>query len=194
VAAQAGDITQVLKRWSQGDRTAGDELMNRVYAQLRQIAQIRLSGERPDHTLQPTALVHEAWLKIVQGEAVPWQDRVHFIAVAARAMRQIIIDNGRRRRASKRQMPDTPTLLLQAAGQADQSVDLMALDQALERLEALDERQARVVELRYFGGLTTDEIAQVMDVSTATINRCWRAARSWLYLELGARAEPESGA
>src|SRR5699024_7627003 len=128
----------------------------------RQIAQIRLSGERPDHTLQPTALVHEAWLKLVQGESIDWHDRVHFIAVSARAMRQIIIDSGRRRAASKRQAPESPTLLLQAAGQADQSVDLAALDQALERLEALDERQARVVELKYFGGLTAAEIAMVM--------------------------------
>lgn len=193
MAEQPGEITQVLHRWSQGDRAAGDDLMKRVYAQLRQIAQHRLSGERADHTLQPTALVHEAYLKIVQGEAVPWQDRVHFIAVAARAMRQIIIDSGRRRQAAKRQMPDSPTLFLQSSGDEDRTVDLMALDEALRRLESLDERQARIVELKYFGGLTTDEIATVMDLSPATINRNWRAARSWLFLELGERSEPRTG-
>jgi RNA polymerase sigma factor (TIGR02999 family) len=191
VAAQPGEITQVLKRWSEGDRAAGDELMNRVYAQLRQIAQVRLSGERADHTLQPTALVHEAWLKIAQGETVSWHDRVHFIAVAARAMRQIIIDSGRRRQAAKRQMPESPTIFL-AGSEGDRTVDLMALDQALQRLEALDEGQARVVEMKYFGGLTIDEIAAVMDVSPATVNRQWRSARSWLFLELGERSDPEA--
>lgn len=181
---QPGEITQVLHRWSQGDRAAGDELMNQVYAQLRRIAQARLSGERAGHTLQPTALVHEAYLKILQGETVSWQDRAHFIAVTARAMRQIIIDSGRRRRAAKRQTPESPTLLLQAMNESDTTVDLMALDQALTRLEQLDEGQARIVELKYFGGLTTEEIATVMDLSPATVNRYWRAARSWLFLEL----------
>lgn len=166
--------------------------MKQVYAQLRRIAQVRLSGERTDHTLQPTALVHEAWLKIVQGEAVSWNDRVHFIAVAARAMRQIIIDSGRRRRAVKRQMPDPPTVQLLASGGDHQTVDLMALDQALERLESLDSGQAQIVELKYFGGLTIEEIAGVMQLSEATINRNWRAARSWLFLELGERSEPKS--
>jgi len=194
VAERPGEITQVLQRWSQGDRSAGDELMKRLYAQLRQVAQVRLSGERAGHTLQPTALVHEAYLKIVQGETVSWQDRAHFIAVAARAMRQIIIDGGRRRQAAKRQAPESPTLLLQAMGEVDQSVDLMALDQALSRLEQLDEKQARIVELKYFGGLTTNEIAAVMDISPATVHRYWRAARSWLFLELGKHSEPGGGA
>lgn len=191
---QSGEITQVLHRWSQGDQAAGDELMNQVYAQLRRIAQARLSGERADHTLQPTALVHEAYLKIVQGEDISWRDRVHFIAVTARAMRQIIIDSGRRRQAAKRQMPDSPSIFLQSSGDGDRTVDLMALDQALKRLESLDERQARIVELKYFGGLTTTEIASVMDLSEATVNRNWRAARSWLFLELGERSEPGGGA
>ena len=190
---QPGEITQVLHRWSQGDQAAGDELMNRVYSQLRQIAQVRLSGERAGHTLQPTALVHEAYLKVVQGETVSWHDRVHFIAVTARAMRQIIIDSGRRRQAAKRrtpETPETPTVFLQSSGDGDRTVDLMALDQALRRLESLDKRQAHIVELKYFGGLTTEEIASVMDLSEATINRNWRAARSWLFLELGERSEP----
>lgn len=194
VAAKPGEITQVLHRWSQGDRAAAEELMSRVYGQLRQIAQVRLSGERAGHTLQPTALVHEAYLKIVQGEEISWHDRVHFIAVTARAMRQIIIDSGRRRQAAKRQMPDSPSIFLQSSGDGDRTVDLMALDQALKRLESLDERQARIVELKYFGGLTTTEIASAMDLSEATINRNWRAARSWLFLELGQRSEPGGGA
>lgn len=192
MAEKPGEITQVLHRWSQGDQMAGDELMKQVYAQLRRIAQARLSNERPNHTLQPTALVHEAYLKIVQGETVSWNDRVHFIAVAARAMRQIIIDSGRRRRAAKRQMPDPPTVHLQASGDDHQTVDLLALDQALERLESLDPGQAQIVELKYFGGLTIEEIAGVMQLSEATINRNWRAARSWLFLELGERSEPEN--
>lgn len=190
VAEQPGEITQVLHRWSQGDQAAADELMTRVYAQLRQIAQARLSGERAGHTLQPTALVHEAYLKIVQGETVSWHDRAHFIAVAARAMRQIIIDSGRRRQAAKRRAPESPTLLLQAMDETNRSVDLMALDQALTRLEQLDDKQARIVELKYFGGLTTEEIAAVMDVSPASVHRYWRAARSWLFLELGEHANP----
>lgn len=190
MAEQPGEITQVLRRWSQGDRAAADELMSRVYTQLRQIAQARLSGERAGHTLQPTALVHEAYLKIIQGETVSWQDRAHFIAVTARAMRQIVIDSGRRRRAAKRQAPESPTLLLQAVDEANRTVDLMALDEALTRLEQLDDKQARIVELKYFGGLTAEEIAAVMDISPATVNRYWRAARSWLFLELGERANP----
>jgi RNA polymerase sigma factor (TIGR02999 family) len=194
VAEQPGEITQVLHRWSQGDRAAGDELMKQVYAQLRRIAQARLMGERANHTLQPTALVHEAYLKIVQGETLGWKDRVHFIAVTARAMRQIVIDSGRRRQAAKRQMPESPTVFLQAMDDVDRSVDLMALDQALQRLESLDQRQAQIVELKYFGGLTTEEIASVLAVSEATINRNWRAARSWLFLELGERSIPRKGA
>ncbi len=164
--------------------------MDQVYAHLRRIAQARLSGERANHTLQPTALVHEAWLKIIQGEAVSWNDRVHFVAVAARAMRQIIIDSGRRRQAAKRQRREPLTIHLQTSADDPQTVDLMALDQALQRLESLDARQARIVELKYFGGLTSEETAAVMQLSAATINRHWRAARSWLFLELGERSEP----
>ncbi|MFW5816621.1 MAG: ECF-type sigma factor, partial [Wenzhouxiangella sp.] len=134
--------------------------------------------------LQPTALVHEAWLKIAQGEPVDWRDRVHFIAVAARVMRQILVDAGRRRHAVKRDANGLTTVQLQAEAEAPQTVEILDLDNALVELEALDSGQARVVELRYFGGLNIEETAAVMGLSMAKVNRDWRAARAWLYLKL----------
>ena len=181
-----GDLTGILQRWAGGEEAASKELIDRVYAQLRQLAWHRLSGERAGHTLQPTALVHEAWLKIAQGEPVDWRDRVHFIAVAARVMRQILVDAGRRRNAAKRDANNLTTVQLQAEAEAEapQTVEILELDQALLELERLDSCHARVVELRYFGGLTIEETAAVLGVSMATVNRDWRAARAWLYLRL----------
>lgn len=179
-----GDLTGILHRWAGGEDAAREELIDRVYAQLNQLARHRLSGERAGHTLQPTALVHEAWLKIVQGEPVDWRDRIHFIAVAARVMRQILVDAGRRRNAVKRDAKGLTTVQLQAEAESPQTVEILDLDEALFALEQLDSGQARVVELRYFGGLTIEETAAVLDWSVATVNRDWRAARAWLYLRL----------
>jgi len=179
-----GDLTGILHRWAGGEEAAREELIDRVYAQLRQLARHRLSGERAGHTLQPTALVHEAWLKIAQAEPVDWRDRVHFIAVAARVMRQILVDDGRRRHAVKRDSSNLTTVQLQVEAESPQTVEILDLDEALVELERLDSAQARVVELRYFGGLTIEETAAVLGLSVATVNRDWRAARAWLYLKL----------
>lgn len=179
-----GDLTGILHRWAGGEEAAREELIDRVYAQLRQMARHRLSGERAGHTLQPTALVHEAWLKIAQGEPMDWRDRVHFIAVAARVMRQILVDDGRRRHAVKRDSSNLTTVQLQVEAESPQTVEILDLDEALVELERLDSAQARVVELRYFGGLTIEETAAVLGLSVATVNRDWRAARAWLYLKL----------
>ena len=179
-----GDLTGILHRWAGGEEAAREELIDRVYAQLRQLARHRLSGERAGHTLQPTALVHEAWLKIAQGEPMDWRDRVHFIAVAARVMRQILVDDGRRRHAVKRDSSNLTTVQLQVEAESPQTVEILDLDEALVELERLDSAQARVVELRYFGGLTIEETAAVLGLSVATVNRDWRAARAWLYLKL----------
>jgi len=190
VPEQPGELTTVLRRWSGGDERAREELVERVYAELKQLARARFSGERAGHTLQPTALVHETYLKLIQGEQVSWHDRMHFIAVSARIMRQILVDSGRRRNADKRRGDAGDALVLQSGRGEEDTVDLLALDQAMERLEALDPDQARVVELRYFGGLSIEETAAAMEISVATVNRYWRAARAWLYLQLN--PDPES--
>lgn len=190
MSEEPGDVTRILQRWSSGEATARDELAARLYPELRKMARSQLSGERAQHTLQPTALVHEAWLKLVRMDRISWQSRVHFIAVSARLMRQILVDSGRRRQAGKRARPDSPTMLPGHGSGPREIVDIIALDDALARLGALDVDQAWLVELRYFGGLTIPEAAAAMDISVATANRYWRAARSWLYLEL----DPERGA
>jgi len=179
----SSDMTRLLRRWSSGDESAREELSAGIYFELKRLARIQFSGERAGHTLQPTALVNEAWMKLIQGDQVDWHGRSHFMAVAARVMRQILIDSGRRKRAAKRQGPGPITVgLIEEGGSA--VVDLLALDQALDQLEELDANQARIVELRYFGGLTIPETAEVLDVSTATVNRAWRAARAWLFLQI----------
>lgn len=189
MSEQHGELTTVLRRWSGGDDRARDELVARVYAELKQLARARFSGERAGHTLQPTALVHETYLKLVQGDQVSWHDRVHFIAVSARIMRQVLVDSGRRRNAAKRKGESGDALLLQSGQGEQDTVDLFALDQAMVRLEALDPDQSRVVELRYFGGLSIEETAAAMEISVATVNRYWRAARAWLYLQLNPDTE-----
>ena len=177
------DLTAMLRRWSAGEPEVLEALSAGLYAELKRLARIQFSGERAGHTLQPTALVSEAWMKLIQADQVEWRDRAHFMAVAARVMRQILVDSGRRKRAAKRQTPTPTTVQLGEAGDSP-TVDLLALDQALARLEDMDADQARVVELRYFGGLTILETAEVLDLSVATVNRSWRAARAWLFMQL----------
>jgi RNA polymerase sigma factor (TIGR02999 family) len=180
------DLTRLLLDWSRGDKTALDRLMPLVYDELRALAERSLRHERSGHTLQGTALVHEAYLKLVDQRQVRWQDRAHFFAVAAQLMRRILVDHARRHGAAKRGsgQPRHPLDEADAPAAAAPLVDWLALDCALDRLAALDERQARTVELRFFGGLTIEETAEVLQVSQATVKNDWSLARGWLYREL----------
>ena len=177
-------VTALLRRWRAGDRAALDALVPLVYAELKRVAEGYLRRER-GATLQPTALVHEAYLKLVGGADVDWQDRRHFFAAAARLMRQILVDHARHRDAAKRQGGERVTLSSLDPPDPRNAIDLLALDQALSALEGLDERKARVVELRVFAGLEFAEIGELLDLSRATLDREWRAARAWLYHTLG---------
>jgi RNA polymerase sigma factor (TIGR02999 family) len=179
------DITQMLAEYRQGDRDAIDRLMPLVYAELRRIAARSLRAERREHTLQPTALVNEAYLRMVDQQNAAWQNRAHFLGCAARLMRNILVDHARAHRADKRggrQMRVSlgEDLLLVE----EREVDLLALDAALVRLAEQDEQKSRIVELRYFGGLSTEETAEVLGVSDRTIKRAWALARAWLRREL----------
>lgn len=177
-------LTRLLQSWRQGDSGAADELVSLVYAELRHMAKAKLRDERPGHTLQATALVHEAWMRLMNQHGVSWQNRAQFFAVAAQAMRRILVDHARRRSAAKRGDGTSPidvdalAHVLTAPLPDDR---LLALDAALEELAALDARQARIVELRFFGGLTVEEAADVLAVSPTTIKREWATARAWLF-------------
>lgn len=177
------ELTRFLNALGNGQVAAGNTLMPHVYEELRAIAEAHMRVQPRAGTLQPTVLVHEAFLKLFQSDGGAWQDRKHFFALAAKAMRQIVVDDARRRRSLKRDAGQQPLTLGNAlAGERD--FDVLDVHLALEELGTLDERQARVVELRYFGGLEMEEIALVMDTSKSTIEREWRAARAWLGLRL----------
>lgn len=181
----AQDVTGLLRRWSEGDEEALQKLMPVVYDELRGLAGHYLRAERPDHTLQPTALVHEAFLRLVGQREVVWQNRAHFFGIAAQMMRRILVDHARKRKAAKRDVGSYRVELTQPdAGAFEREPELLALDEALTQLEALDPKQARIVELRFFGGLTVEETAEVAGISTATVKREWRTARAWLRREL----------
>src|SRR6476659_5498128 len=178
-------VTQLLEHWSHGDDAALVELTPLVYEELRRLAHHFMGGERPDHTLQTTALVNEAYLRLADQTNPRWQDRAHFFAVAARAMRQILVNYAMSYRAQKRGGGALKVELDEAAiVSPEQSQAIVDLHEALERLGALDSRKARVVELKYFGGLNHDEIVEVMKVSTVTVRRDWVFAKAWLYDEL----------
>lgn len=178
------DVTALLAAWSGGEEAAGPPLMDAVYGELRRLARGYLRRERRDHSLPPTALVHEAYVKLVDQRRVRWHSRVHFFAVAAHVMRRLLVDHARARGASKRGSGLTLSLQdLDAAADAPDP-DLLALDAALDKLSALDSRQGRLVELRFFGGLTVDEAAEVLGVAPITVKRDWALARTWLYREL----------
>jgi RNA polymerase sigma factor (TIGR02999 family) len=180
-----GDVTRLLIEWKRGDAAALDRVVPLVYAELRRIASRHLRRERPGHTLQPTALVHEAYLKLVPTPELEWRDRAHFFAVAARVMRQILVDHARAHQAEKRGGAFRRVSIDEVAGPAVATqVGLLALEEALGRLADLDPQQGRVVELRYFGGMTIEETAEVMGVSPATVKREWMMARAWLRREL----------
>ena len=178
-------ITQLLGQLAGGDRSVVDAILPLVYEELRRMAHGQLRGERKDHTLNATALVHEAYLKLVNQDQVNWQNRAHFLAIAAQAMRRILISYARGRLAEKRGSGEPAvTFNDEFMGQEARAGELVALDEALVRLKAVSERQCRVVELRFFGGLTESEIAEAIGVSTPTVKRDWRMARAWLSREL----------
>ena len=181
----ANAVTRLLLEWRNGDQGALDRLMPLVYDELRRVARQRLRHERPGHTLQSTALVNEAYLKLVDLHRLQWQDRAHFFAVAAQLIRRILVDHARRHAAAKRGggVPAvTLEVLLEPA--VEQDFNVVALDDTLSRLAALDARQARLVELRFFGGLNVEETAEVLGVSSATVKREWQTAKAWLHREL----------
>jgi RNA polymerase sigma factor (TIGR02999 family) len=177
------NVTQMLLAWGDGDEAARDALIPVVYEQLRRIAGHHLRGERAGHTLQTTALINEAYLRLVE-QSVSWQSRNHFFGIAARLMRQILVDHARARQRLKRGGDQYQVSLTAAENESEQTADLLALNEALETLAAVDPLRSQIVELRFFGGLTIDEAAQVMRVSTPTVERGWRAARAWLQTEL----------
>lgn len=177
-------VTQLLRAWRQGDTDAPERLMPLIYDELKRLAQHAMRGERADHTLQPTALVHEAYLRLVDAD-VDWQDRVHFLATAARVMRRVLVDHARSKARLKRGGDVTKVRLEEALTiGSEPSEVVLALDEAMDRLAELDERKSRVVELHYFGGLTYDETAAALDISAATVDRDLRMARAWLYREM----------
>lgn len=181
-----GDFTRLLKRASTGDRRDVDALLSAIYEDVRRLAVGQLKGERRDHTLQPTALVHEAYLKLIEQRATDWNDRAHFFAVAARIIRRILVDHAREKNALKRGGAGQRVSLegIDAAAPRP-DVDLVALDEALRELAQISDRQARIVELRYFAGLTVPEVAAALSLGARTVDREWQAARAWLFCRLG---------
>lgn len=179
---ETGAVSGLLRAWGRGDAGARDKLMPLVYAELRRRAAAYLNRERKDHTLQPTALVHEAYLRLMGQQRVVWQNRAHFYGVAAQTMRRILVDYARGRARTKRYgAAIRVTLDDRLAAVQPQDCEMLLLDQALGELAALDPRQARIVELRYFGGLSEREIASVLDVSRSTVTREWLIAKGWLF-------------
>ena len=180
------DVTLLLEQVSGGDQAAIEALFEKVYTELRRLARDSLRHERPDHTLQATALVHEAYLKLVGGEGVSWQSRAHFFNVAAQVMRNVLVDHARKHRSDKRGGGAGRKLSLDEAVSfyTERDINLLALDDALKILGTLDAQQSRIVELRFFGGLKAEEIAAVLGVSESTVNREWLKAKMWLRSQL----------
>ena len=179
------NLTRLLLDWSKGDRAALDQLMPVVYDELRKIARSYLRGERPTHTLQPTALIHEAYVRLIAQNFPAWQSRTHFYGVAAELMRQILVDHARSHRAAKRGGGDQKLALDEATiFSKERAADLVALDDALTALAALDQRKCRIIELRFFAGLSIEETAEVLGISVATVGREMRLAQAWLHREM----------
>jgi RNA polymerase sigma-70 factor, ECF subfamily len=186
VSGSVPGITQLLLRWSGGDSSAREELMPLVHGELRRLAAKYMRRERVNHTLQPTALVNEAYLRLVDQQKVKWQNRAQFFGLAARLMRNILVDHARSHQAAKRGGQQYSVSLSRADRVLEKpEIDLVALHEALERLAVHDTQKSRIVELRFFGGLTIDETAEVLDISHATVERDWKMARAWLRSELG---------
>jgi RNA polymerase sigma factor (TIGR02999 family) len=177
-------VTELLAKWKRGDQESLQALLPLVYSELRRLAQHHLRGERVDHTLQSTALVHEAYLRLVKPGSLQLESRRHFFALASRVMREILVDHARSRNAGKRDGGTRLTLDEAAELSKSKGVDLLALDDALNELSRMSARQSRIVELRFFGGLSIEETAEFLEVSSATIEREWAVARAWLYREI----------
>ena len=185
MTTSAPQITQLLHKWRDGDGAALEELMPLVYTELHRLAHHYMCRERPGHTLQTTALINEAYLRLARTDQPAWQDRAHFFAVAAQIMRHLLVDRARSRRYAKRGGGAHQVTLDEAAAIApERDPDLLALDESLTKLAAIDERKSRLVELRYFGGLSAEEAAEVLGVSEITVKREWLKAKAWLYREL----------
>jgi RNA polymerase sigma-70 factor, ECF subfamily len=182
--ATGHDVTRLLQELQHGRDGAADQLVPLVYGELHNLAVHYMRSERGDHTLQPTALVHEAYMRLVDQRHASWQNRSHFFGIAAQAMRRILVDHARRKQAGKREGGDRVTLDESVAEAPQRSVDLLALDDALNKLAALDPRQARVVELRFFGGLDIEQTAESLGISPATVKRDWTFARAFLQREM----------
>ena len=190
--AAAGEVSELLAAWSAGDESARDSLMPLVYDELRRIAHKYMVREHPGHTLQTTAIVNEAYLRLIDAAEIEWKDRAHFFAVAANLMRRVLVEfaraHGRKKRGGDVRKVEIDEALLALP---QQSTDLVALDDALNALAAMDKRKATVVELRFFGGLSLEETAEVLGVSSDTVRRDWRLARVWLYREMRRGADPD---
>lgn len=185
-------ITRLLHEWQEGNKEALDELLPYVYDDLKRRASAYLKSERREHTLQTTALVNEAYLRLVDKHEIQWEDRNHFFAIAAQAMRRILVDYARQRKRKKRggSKVDLPLDEARYFSSKESEVDLEALDQALGRLAEFDARQAKIVELKYFGGMTLDETAELLGISNATVKRDWNLARAWLRRQLTSKQHP----
>ncbi|HEX8370757.1 MAG TPA: sigma-70 family RNA polymerase sigma factor [Pyrinomonadaceae bacterium] len=182
---QASEITQILQDWNDGSEDAKERLLPFVYDELRRQARFFMAKERSNHTLQPTALVHEAFLRLSEQSGADWRDRSHFYGIASRLMRQILVDHARAHAAEKRgASPIHFSLEDVQISVEDRAGSILALDEALERLAEFDERQAKIIEMRFFGGMNNGEIAEALDVSERTVGREWQSARLWLYREL----------
>jgi RNA polymerase sigma factor (TIGR02999 family) len=183
-AGPSPTVTQLLVSWNNGDRAALQQLMPVVYSELKRLARWHLARER-GHTLQPTALIHEAYIKLIDQRAVDWQNRAHFFAITAQLMRRIVMKRARRRRAAKRGGGAVDVSIDDATILSDErGADLIALDDALMRLATMDPRQGRIVELRFFGGLSVEETGEVLGISAGTVKREWRTAKAWLHKEV----------
>jgi RNA polymerase sigma factor (TIGR02999 family) len=183
-----GPFTELLHHWVMGDEEALQTLVPLVYKELRRLAHYHLQSERPDHTLQSTALVHEAYLRLAGGQKGELRNRAHFIAVASRLMREILVDYARSRQASKRDGGCRITVENLAALPVNGDAELLALDAALDDLSRIDERQGKIVEMKFFGGLSAPEIAEALGISRATVDRDWATARVWLHRQMGRTA------
>jgi len=185
------DVTELLLAWTGGNRSALDELLPLVYGELRRLAQSYLQRERVGHTLQATALVHEAYLRLVDQKRVQWQNRAQFFGVAAQMIRRILVDYARGKKAAKRGSDVVTMVLDEAIATPEQKdVDMVSLDDALQALEQMDPQQGRIVELRYFGGLSIEETAHALGISPATVKRDWAVARAFLFRELSRNSPP----
>jgi RNA polymerase sigma-70 factor, ECF subfamily len=184
VTPPPGDVTALLRAWSDGDRGALDRLTPIVYEELHGLARRYLTGERPDHSLQTTALVNEAYMRLVDYKHMQWQNRAHFFAVSAQLMRRILVEHARRHNLKRGGDVEHVSLDEAAEVRGDRAADLVALDDAMNALERLDPRKVHVVEMRFFGGLSVEETAEVLKVSPITVMRDWSTAKAWLYREL----------